>query len=56
MQVCGFLVNKIIKEYKGGVDEPLDGDEVDNLITIIKAKIDLHEGNITPKEYNEILG
>ena len=53
----------IIEEYRGGVvllvndeNEPLDGDEVDDLCKIIKAKINLHEGNITQKEYDEILG
>ena len=53
----------IIEEYRGGAvsfanneNEPLDGDEVDDLVKIIKAKINLHEGNITEEEYNEILG
>ena len=53
----------IIEEYRGGAvsfasdeNEPLDGDEVDDLCKIIKAKINLHEGNITEQQYNEILG
>ena len=53
----------IIEEYRGAAvsfasdeNEPLDGDEVDDLCKIIKAKINLHEGNITQKEYDEILG
>ena len=53
----------IIEEYRGGAvsfasdeNDPLDGDEVDDLCKIIKAKINLHEGNITQKEYDEILG
>ena len=53
----------IIEEYRGGAvsfandeNEPLDGDEVDNLVKIIKTIINLHEGNITEEEYNEILG
>jgi hypothetical protein len=46
----------IIEEYKNASpDEPLDGDEVDRLTDIIKAKINLHEGNITEKEYEELL-
>jgi len=45
----------IITEYKDGSDEPLDGDEVDDLCEIIKAKINLQEGNITEAEYEEIL-
>lgn len=48
----------IILEYRGeGEDEePLDGDAVDRLCEIIKAKINLHEGNITESEYEKILG
>jgi hypothetical protein len=50
----------IIEEYRGGAvsfaNDPLDGDGVDDLVKIIKAKINLHEGNITEKEYNKILG
>ena len=45
----------IIAEYKDGSDEPLDGDEVDRLCHIIKAKINLHEGNITEAEYEKCL-
>jgi len=42
----------IIDEYKNGsLDEPLDGDAVDRLCAIIKAKINLQEGNITNEEY-----
>ena len=46
----------IIQEYKDGSDEALDGDDVDSLVHIIKAKVNLHEGNITEDEYNKILG
>ena len=46
----------IIEEYRDGSNEPLDGDAVDDLVKIIKAKINLQEGNITEEEYNEILG
>ena len=49
-------IYKLIEEYKGGTNEPLDGDEVDRLCEIIKAKINLNEGNITEEEYNIILG
>jgi len=46
----------IRNEYMDGcVDEPMDGDDVDELCKIIKAKLNLHEGNITEKEYNDIL-
>jgi len=46
----------IIDEFKDGNPDPLDGDEVDRLTEIIKASINLNEGNITETEYNEILG
>lgn len=39
----------------GCVDEPMDGDDVDELCKIIKAKLNLNEGNITEEEYNNIL-
>lgn len=39
----------------GSVDEPMDGDDVDALCKIIKAKLNLHEGNITEEDYNAIL-
>jgi hypothetical protein len=45
----------IIEEYKDGSDEPLDGDEVYDLVHIIKAKINLQEGNITDSEYEQLL-
>ena len=44
----------IIEEYKDG-GEPLDGDEVDDLCSIIRAKINLQEGNITDAEYQRLL-
>jgi len=44
----------IIEEYRDG-GEALDGDEVDSLCSILRAKINLHEGNITETEYNNIL-
>ena len=46
----------IILEYRDGSDEPLDGDDVDRLVDILRAKINLHEGNITEEEYNNLLG
>jgi uncharacterized membrane protein len=55
-----FLMNNwieyllpIIKEFKNGNDEPLDGDDVDKLTKIIKTEINFHEGNITEEEYNK---
>jgi len=47
----------IIDDYKvGSAEEPLDGDDVDRLCKIIKAKINLQEGNITQEEYDTLLG
>ena len=49
-----LTLEEIILEYRDG-EEPLDGDEVDNLLKILKAKINFHEGNITEQEYNKLL-
>jgi len=47
----------IIEEYKDGFEnEPLDSDAVDDLIEIIRAKINLQEGNITIEEYETLIG
>ena len=35
--------------------EPLDSDEVENLCKILKPQLELLNGNITEKEYNEVL-
>lgn len=43
----------IIDEY--GEGEPLDEDDVDRLIEIIRAKINFNQGNITEDEYNSLL-
>ncbi len=48
-------INNIIQVYKGGSIEPLDGDDVDDLCNIIKAKINLTEGNITNHEYEKAI-
>ena len=45
----------IINEYKDGDTTPLDNASVDVLCNIIKAKINLQEGNITDAEYETIL-
>lgn len=46
----------IRNEYMdGSVDEPMDGDDVDELCKTIKAKLNYHEGNIDEREYNRIL-
>ena len=36
-------------------DEPLDGDETENIAKIILAKLDYANGNITEKEYMELV-
>jgi len=46
-------LNTIIADYKERSAEPLDGDEVDNLIENLRAKINYLEGNITEEEYAE---
>lgn len=34
--------------------EPLDGDEVDDIIEQIRDYVNLHEGNMTQREYDEL--
>lgn len=52
-----LTLQQIISEYKNGYEaEPLDMDDVDDLIKILRAKINLHEGNITQEGYDRILG
>ncbi len=41
-------LNAIVAEY--GEGEPLDGDGVDDLMKILKIKVNLHQGNITEEE------
>lgn len=44
----------IIKEYQDG-GELLDGDKVDTLCRIIKAKINFHQGNCTEEECEYVI-
>ena len=53
----------IIEEYRGGAvsfasdeNDPLDGDEVDDLCKIIKAKINLHEDDGSLEEVMDMEG
>ena len=46
----------IVDEYKDGDDTPLDTDEGEGLIKILRAKLNFSEGNISEEEYEEILG
>jgi len=52
----GFFdeLRDIIKLYKDGSKEPLDGDEVESLIKHLKNQVNLIEGNITEEEYDEL--
>jgi hypothetical protein len=45
----------IIDEYKQGENKPLSIIEVDRLTEIIRAKINLKEGNISNDAYENIL-
>lgn len=47
-------IREIIASYKDGSGEPLDGDEVDMLTEHVRNRINLHEGNITDSEYEEL--
>lgn len=50
------IIYNLIEEYKQGNNEPLDSDEVEVLINILRLEIDLNEGNITEQEYNKLVG
>lgn len=58
MSWMNLTLEQIILEYKDDYNDnvPLDGDEVNDLIRILRAKINLHEGNITQEEYDRLLG
>jgi len=45
----------IIDEFKDGDETHLTPEEVEHLVFIIKAKINLMEGLITDKEFNDLL-
>lgn len=47
-------LREIIKLYKDGSEEPLDGDEVDRLAKHLKNQINYIEGNITDEEYDKL--
>ena len=52
----GEELQKILNIYtdNGWTDEPLDGDEVDNLVEHIRNQLNLINGNITEKEYKKL--
>jgi hypothetical protein len=50
----GEAIATIIKLYKDGNNEPLDGDEVDVLTEHLRNELNLFEGNITEEEYFEL--
>lgn len=45
----------IIDEFNEESNEPLDGDQVDQLTKIIKLKINFMQGNLTPSEFKKKL-
>lgn len=48
-------LQEILKIYKDGTNEPLDGDEADRLVKILYAQINLIEGNILERDYEEAI-
>lgn len=46
-------LGEIATEY--GEGEPLDDDDVDDLMAILKIKVNFHQGNITEEEYEEAI-
>ncbi len=55
MESWGEQLFPIIEEYKDGDEDALDGDAVDDIVEIIRAIINLQEGNITEEEYYTLL-
>lgn len=47
------ILDKWCREEYGNPREPLDGDEVDRLTEVIRAKLNFMEGNTTWEEYLE---
>lgn len=48
-------LSSILGKYKDGIKDPLNENEVDDLVDIIKAKINYMEGNITLLEYKALI-
>jgi hypothetical protein len=48
------LFDLVISKRGTENDEPLDSDEVEAIVKNIRAIINLHEGNITEKEFHEL--
>ncbi len=46
---------QIFKQFVGSSDEPLDGDDVNTLVTTVYAQANLSEGNITDEEYRKLM-
>ena len=49
-----YHLNRIIDDYKEDSGEPLDGDEVEELIEHFRNYINLREGNITEEEFADL--
>lgn len=39
----------VIKAYRG--DEPMNGDDIDNFMELVRIEVRHHEGDITDKQY-----
>lgn len=52
----GEELQKILNTYTDNewTSEPLDGDEVDNLVEHIRNQLNLLNGNITEQEYEKL--
>lgn len=48
------LIDLVMSKRGTENDTPLDGDEVEALVKNIEAIINLHEGNITEEEFEEL--
>ena len=60
MKIRGFTGSEIaymIQDDKDiqRIQEPLDGDEIEYIIDQIRLYLNFHQGNLTPKEFEEEL-
>lgn len=53
MRYMDDIVYFMIESYKNWSDEPMDGDEVEQMIKLVRKKANLIEWNITQDEYDE---
>ena len=49
------LAERISKDISDSGDDPMDGDETDRIGKLLTLELDLRQGNLTEKEYQDTL-